>query len=1169
MGNHGLFTALKGVGKRKLFLSLCVLLLWGISVLPLAAQSTSGNIITFDADNSTMLYCNLNTSQTALQRYSCYLRHHQAPIQILNANPTAPTSGTNAKTISPLDPQTGFFAKTSLVNNMNYNSDGHVQFSSYAASSGGYKYLCFAIVAPKGYRFTEYRMDIDGSQGTYGATGATIMRYTYNEGSTYEFTPCAGETMALTNASSGQLFSHTLSNAENILFFRVEAQSTTKQVCVTMKDFRFKYVIEKPIEASLPNTDGMKIHTGYVDFGTLSQRTNSSPRQYFFDKENVTDLQEVKVVAEDASAAVSVYDGSIHVNQAGTYWVESPAKYRITSAKVTFEPVPGSTQTNYESRGKDLTSILGKPVKMGDGNGNYLVVNSNGSGATNTTTAANATTWYITAASAANTYYIQNASGAYLLRNNSGTLTTGTTATTWTYYENYSISWTYWLNNNSITSEHCFITTSGGNNYGLRCNNGNWAASRQGQNNNTGANYKPCPINYYEVVTISESGDYTATLYGTDPATSVGTADVSTAEAELSVEGLDNDGVKFEVSGAATFKVDLAMMPLDPTLQTLEFGYMQDGEVADHFVPTNATNFKFNAGETVVVPIAPKEDGTDNGDSHQIVFHKAMNENRTTWYDGTGSGKKFSQYFLVDSEHEKSGSDVNAPADRTDAYRAGTVKVDFSNIKTLTNSGGTLTETEFNKENAHYDNITLQDGGAEQQVYIYSADKPTHRIMTDAGMAKNTHIAYTFYEAKLKAVDVVEQPVIEVTPLYTSTLKGENVKAPLYNAATNSNVSVAKDTALDTEHVFYGVKVTSDGALGYLTTNDIVDAIKAELSKTDYKVYAGDVLRTVLYVDMSSLTTVSGGAKTWEGIMFGTADNCLFFMPKSFSISQSMVGGGIIAGGESGTAVTDIVVNDQQPFFSPYEFYTSTHVARYFRTKVNDKDLPKNTTIVLPFTLLLSPDGHLRTASDQVNENVQFFNLTTELSTPEDGVEGEVFNVGTQPLTASASIGSPMALAFKPYHLVSEEQTETTAFMIEATGTTIPRTPAVGDAAFTNDETGMVGYGSLNGVAVPKTEEIFYFSKNYFWNSKTLRQGDNIMILPYRAYYKTSDPGIKGLSKFGVNLDPSETATGIDIIAADNGVKGVYDLTGRRMSDDLQSLPKGVYIVNGKKCFVK
>ena len=83
----------------------------------------------------------------------------------------------------------------------------------------------------------------------------------------------------------------------------------------------------------------------------------------------------------------------------------------------------------------------------------------------------------------------------------------------------------------------------------------------------------------------------------------------------------------------------------------------------------------------------------------------------------------------------------------------------------------------------------------------------------------------------------------------------------------------------------------------------------------------------------------------------------------------------------------------------------------------------------------------------------QVFNLTTELSTPEDGVEGEVFNVGTQALTASASIGAPMALAFKPYHLVSEEQTETTAFMIEATGTTIPKTPAVGDAAFTNDET--------------------------------------------------------------------------------------------------------------------
>ena len=1136
MENYGLFSTLKRVGKRELFLSLCVLLLWGISVIPLAAQSTSGNIITFDADNSTMLYSNLNTSQTALQRYSCYLRHHQAPIQILNANPIA-----NNNTIAPLDGNTGFFANSSLVNNMNYNSDGHVQFSSYAASSGGYKYLCFAIVAPKGYRFTEYRMDIDGSQGTNGATGATIMRYTYNEGSTYEFTPCAGETMALTNASSGQLFSHTLSNAENILFFRVEAQSTTKQVCVTMKELRLKYVIENPIEATLPNSDGMKIHTGYVDFGELTQRTSSSPRQYFFNKENVTDLQEVKVVAEDASAAVSVSDGSIHTTKAGTYWIESPAKYRITSAKLTFEPVAGSTVTTWE---ETTTITSGTQYKISDGNGNYLTLASNGTGLTNTTNQTSATLWTITNTSGSS-YTIRSSTGRYLAY--SSGLTTSTSSFTWTYN----------------ASNRYFTYSSWPRTYGIRFYNGSWSASRTDKNNPTSLTY------YYSVTTSLPGGDYTATLYGTDPATSVGTADISTASAELSVDGLDNDGVKFEVSGAASFKVDLTLMPLDPTLQTLEFGYMQDGEVADHFVPTNATNFKFNAGETIVVPIAPKEDDTDNGDSHQIVFHKAMNENRTTWYDGTGSGKKFSQYYLVDSEHEKSGSDVNAPTDRTDAYRAGTVKVDFSNIKTLTTSGGTLTETEFNKENAHYGAITLADNDGEQTAYIYSADKPTHCIMTAAGQAQNTHTAYHFYEAKLRAVDVVENPVVTVTPLYTSTLKGENVKAPLYNAATNSNVSVPKDTALDTEHVFYGVKVTSDGALGYLTTTDIVNAIKTELSKDDYKTYAGDVLRTVLYVDMSSLTTVSGGAKTWEGIMFGTADNCLFFMPKSFSLSQAMVGGGIIAGGESGTAVTDIVVNDQQPFFSPYEFYTSTRVARYFRTKVNDKDLPKNTTIVLPFTLLLSPDGHLRTASDQVNEKVQFFNLTTDLSTPEDGVEGEVFNVGTQTLTASTSIGSPMALAFKPYHLVSEEQTETTAFMIEATGTTIPRTPDAGDAAFTNAETGMVGYGSLNGVAVPKTEEIFYFSKNYFWNSKTLRQGDNIMILPYRAYYKTSDLGIKGLSKFGVNLNPSETATGIDIIAADNGVKGVYDLTGRRMSDDLQSLPKGVYIVNGKKCFVK
>lgn len=594
------------------------------------------------------------------------------------------------------------------------------------------------------------------------------------------------------------------------------------------------------------------------------------------------------------------------------------------------------------------------------------------------------------------------------------------------------------------------------------------------------------------------------------------------------------------------------------------FGHkLKDGTtVSSDFISAGVSNFQFNNGNTIVIPLSPE--GDDNGDSHKIVFRGAINENRTSWYDGTGSGIKQSNYYLVDSEYEKSGSTSNPPYDKEDAARAGTVQVKFSNIESLGSQGGSLIETEFNKTTAQYQEITLADNSDPQTIYIYSADHPVYMLMTDAGKNLNTHTAYTFYDATIKTMDIVEDAVLEVTPIYTSTLKGENVKISAYNEAMGTSLSVPKDSQLDTDHVFYGVKVTTSGSYGYLSTLDIVNAIKDEFSKEEYsgKVYANDVMRTILYIDMSGLKSVSGSAVPWNEMLLGTAENCLLFMPSDFGISQEMLGGGIVAGGEAGVAVTDIIVNDQQPFFTPWSFYTSTYVAHYHRTKVNGKDLPKNTSLLLPFSVLLSPNGYLRTTGDNVDYKVQFFNLTTELTTPEDGIEGEVFNVGTSAIT------SGRAEAFKPYHVYTEDQTETSAYVIDVAGATFPVTPVPGADAFTNDATGMVGYGSLNGMAIPKTENVYYFTKDYFWNSRTL-SSDNVMLLPYRAYYKTTDASINSINRFGVDFS-SGLSTSITEMSEEAVVSGIYDMTGRKIStSDINALPRGLYIINGKKIYKK
>ena len=1155
---------------RKIFtLALLSLLMVPLTMM---AQGTKGNTITFDSNNSTMLYANLGPLNSA-PAYSCYLRHNQAPIQVLNANPTG-----NGYTIAPLQSATGtgtgFFANSSLANNMGFSSNGKLQFfhlnenqtpenhGNWAGSP--YKYVCFAVIAPRGYRFTEYYMDIDGSKNN-GSEGAKIMRYTYNNNSTYQFTPCSGETKNLTGEPTGQIFTHTLSNAGNILYFRIEAASKTTKVCVTLKELRLKYVIDGDVDVTLPNSDGTKVHTGYVDLGRFgSYRTYNNRRYYYFDKENVTDLEEVKIVAEDATSEISVKDGVIEVSKGGTYWIESPAKFRISAAKVNFQLSEGSTPSDWESRGTDLASILGKKVKIGDGNGNYLVVAKDGSGATNATAKENGTTWIITQVSGtSNQYYIKNESGSYLWRNGSGNLTTGTTATAWTYHVNYSISWTYWFDEYSITSDHCFITTSSGNNYGLRCNNGNWAASRQGYRDNTGADYKPSPIYYYEGVSSSEEA-YTATLYGTSvsPLSSVGTADLSATSnpsASLTANGLNNDGVKFTVTGAAAFTVDLTMEPLDPNLQNLEFGYKSGTVVSPNMVSAAATNFQFNNGETIVIPM---EQGVSNATT---IFRNAFNESRINWYDGTATG--LSNYYLVDSEYEENGSEEHAPSDKVDADQAGTTKIEFSNIKTLTAGGGTLTENPFDKTNADYEPITLTN--ESQTIYIYSADKPEYCIMTAATKNKNTHVAYTFYDAKVQGYTVNEDPVVTVTELYTSSLKRNNVKAGVSK--------VPNDNSTDTTHKFYGVTVKSNGTVGYLTSDKIVQSIKTTMGTlgTQAGIYAGDVMRTILYVDMSSLKSISGGADSWREIMMGTGDNCLFFMPSNFSIAQAMPGGGIIAGGENGEAVTDITIHDQQPFFSPYNFRTSTHVAHYERTQTNNKPTVTKSTLVLPFTINLSDEGHPKPSSDSVNVNVTFYNLEgVTLYTDHQMADGTYLDGVAGQITASPVITGE-ATANTPYYVTSQENTAETSFMIEAQGVTFAQT-TLGDMISVSENGNMTAHGSFNGLEMPDNDPdnpFLYWSKDYFWYSISETLKDDVKFLPYRAYYTTSAQLAKG-GKFMLLFDENGETNGIEdsVSIQQTAVYGVYDLQGRKLSvnsDQLSTLSQGIYIVNGKKIFVK
>ncbi len=1120
-------------------------------------SGTAGNAITFDAHNSTMLFSDLQTSSTSHQTVSCYLRHNQAPIQIINANTESKTSAyasleTNAGT------GTGFFSDGNMANNMEFAENDDQGVSFYNDAHDGYKAQCFAIIAPKGYRFTSYYMDIRSSAynksqafpSNVGASNATIERYTYTAGSTTATTTCSGEKMTLSGSDS-EVFQRALTNAGNILYFSIN-YGNTSQHCLHLNKLRLTYVIDSnPVEASIPTEGKSQYHSGYINLGSFSSRTAAG--EHFFQKANVNDWETINIVDAANGMTYNTATNGMFEVPAGTYYIECPAKYRITGADINFAAGKSSeSYENYDISKMNVGTSIKCYIQSSSSIINCLTYDATNNKFVNVSNRANATLWTITKTLQSIYTVYSEEDGIYLARNGSSltALTTKTSNCEWQYTSNKALY--------------------GSGYYLYRSSNTSWALRTKSS------------ASYFMKPTTTAATTYDATIYDASGTSEAGTANLSedNASATLSVTGFNNDAVKFSVSDAATFTAKLYMVPLDPYLQNLDFTYKVGTDDASEVITAAATNFSFYNGDDIVFHY------TDEA-SHQAVFRDAYNENRSDWYTGTAEGSTLSNYFLVGSAYEDNGTITPAPDAKVNADQAGTNgDYQFSNIKTLTSNGGTLTETEFDAASASYADIILS-AGETKTVYIYSGDEPANKIITVAGLNKVTHAAYTFYDAKLKAVAVEETPEITVTPLYTSTIKGDN----------NKNSAIKKDSGLDSTHKFYGVTVRSNGD-GYLTIAAIKTAIEEAMASQE-GIYADDVMRTILYVDMSRLKSVTGKANSeaWNQLMFGTADNCLFFMPETYSNVQDNV----IAGGERGRALGDIIVKDQQPFYSPYNFNTGTRMAQYERLATNGQAVVPNTTLILPFSVPTNENGNAMTSVDEVNaDEISFYSL--------NGFAANKLKKNTYEI--NTLVAKPTADANQPYHVVLGEDVVGKGarinYVLKVMGAQFLQTPSTTGDVDGKDGSPLTGHGSFSGMMKPKAQtpdgadDFLYFSSNYFWKSSTY-SGSIINCLPYRVYYTydvtaLDDNGIKNVDRFAlpfVNYDDEVDA--IELVNADGQLRlgasegvlyvkssadtelNIFDMSGRRIiSDHLSagnatqySLSKGVYIANGTKVLVK
>ncbi len=1136
------------------------------------ADQTTKKGVTISLDNSSSH--SLYASNSNGGSYFGFLRHDIAHVQVITSNDS--TLSTKGDSLL-----------ANIDNDMTFTTDDGSTYLSVNTPSWA-KSVYVQVVAPKGYRFARYQMEFLTDKCT---SGSSVVQYTYDAD--------GNVVISDSKATSNGSWDKTLANGTNVLYFRFDMGTSS---AVVLKSLHVTYVIDQPITGQIPYTDGtLNLHTGLLDLGTFSE--NSLAKVWSFNRNGVTDLQAVSLVNSEGTAQTQTFqtdDGQYFVLTAnGDYYLEAPQKFRIVGATLNFlrhSATSSTTGTTYTYTNVS-SPISGSSYIITDGSGNYLNL-SNGS-LVNGTDGSEATLWTVTRESSGRStkYTIYN-NGYYIVWNNGLSASTSSDKGKW-----------YWANS------HFYGSSSSQNSSCIGYNNG-WTVGSstsklQTRTGSTGT-----------TTTTLAASDFTATVNNREntAAATNGTLNLteSNASATLTVDDYNNDAIHFNISGlangsSALYNVNLKLMPLNPEVQTLQVAAKNGDDKVVGSNEVTSTNYTFYNGEAVPV-LVPK----NLTSPYTIVFRNAENEEKTLWYtqgvnnNNLASTGGYSNYSLVgstafDADNGLSTDVTPYPGARVNVDVAGTNKLSATNIESVANKSATqLLDRDYAKGDGDLQTVSLT-ADTEKEVYIYSADMPTWNIMPTGIGSGNRHIDYRFYTITVKPVVEKETPVVTVKPIYKETLKG---------APNKKSSSLSSDgNTLDTIHTYVGVTVTSKAddngtAYGVLTNTEIINAIRKVMKEGGYG-FDGDPMRGILYVDMSGLNTVTGETDSdnnnkWDAFNDSTADNCLYFMPVGFTRNVKNTVAKTTAGGYE--AVGDIVLQDQQPFFTPYSFTTGTRKASYTRTGTADgttsvKATVKNMTSVLPFSVSLDSEGYLKTSSDVTDNSVTFHNITGygEVTAVSSKTGKDV----TYAMVAQA-VTDGKAEANKPYYVTST----TPGFEFNIVGAQFEKTPEASATAtdyvtesLERTSNNWTAHGTYAGVT-PKAKDnsgvgVWYFAKELFWNSAQLTQYNNVNVRPFRSYYKTIDttPATQNQAKATVVFDENDvTPTGIsDINAAEGDLTVIvghgtmtltaagatryatYTVGGQLVargqlaqgaSRTIQ-VPAGVYVVNNRKVVVK
>lgn len=689
--------------------------------------------------------------------------------------------------------------------------------------------------------------------------------------------------------------------------------------------------------------------------------------------------------------------------------------------------------------------------------------------------------------------------------------------------------------------------------------------------------------------------------------------DANHAEGELLLTKINNDAIKLQIEGLekgqeafVCFQVQLEA--LNPYIDKMDITCTQpSGEqalknqyLADDF--TIGTDGKVDFG-------VPTNFGTTG---LRFAFDGLHSKSADETYPA-GQVGKYSRYHFVKSDYYNI-IDENLQAHRSEAANydyTKKVRVDVAGDKAFycnnsdkfkagTTGSGTFYYEEYRYSNAAYNT----QGGQWKEMVANSGDDYVKRYIvvcdeTRYNIAPTTtprHAIYAYYSTDLKLTTVDYTPEITYTKVYEDAVIPTGPDKNYYVGATLTLKS--KDgTALP------------EGT-GYAFTKQIIDQINDDIAA--HKANAPVDANHILYFDASKVNSLlfSSNNAAWgqlEDLKRDLGMNALIFLPTGVTDNHDNVASKSLSGDDF-IAENNIVLEDQWPFFSPYDIrINAANEVSYKRFVANNNDTKKWVSIVMPFTVAVNTEGQYINEDDKCD--FTFFKMNTENAFSKPNPSGIFTDIDAHfsPCTGVSTTQPNDAYIVRIDRAEMTEKDAKLMFILRQRGSTIVKTPkgrtiqgAASSGTVDGQNVVLTPQATFSGAEVDKTKGIFYFNKDKFVSSRALEGDPTVYVLPFRSYYDctVTGTGKRNIRYINISLEPNNDPTDIQEVtskatnagfvfssqAGQLTVKATKDLrvNVRNVSGqtiDVKALkageshsvklPSGIYVVNGTKVMVR